>query len=96
MKRANKARNKSRNPSVPRPDPLQLAILAAILHPNFAPKAGLQKAMEFYLEAALFVEELPANFDDLLTVFGTNERKDDRLRKEADQTSACQYVCGEP
>lgn len=86
----NKSRNEGSSESpkdveqitVPSPDPMELAKLAAILLPGSAPKFGLQKAMEFYLEAVLTVSELPPDFDDLLTLYGSAERKKDRTLRE--------------
>ena len=54
--------------TIPSPDPIGPAKLAATLRPNDSPKIAIQKAMEFYLEAVLFLGELPTNFADLLTL----------------------------
>ncbi|MBA3832317.1 MAG: hypothetical protein H0X34_10595 [Chthoniobacterales bacterium] len=67
----------------PRPDPMDLAKLAAMLLPDQAPKVGLELAMRFYFEAVCLSRELPTGFDDLLTAFGSTERKDSRLMREA-------------
>lgn len=46
------------------PEPLELAKLAAILGPELQPRAALEKAMIFYIEAVLFLDELPASFEE--------------------------------
>jgi hypothetical protein len=80
-----KKRKQVQQNTIPLPDPIELAKLAAMLRPDSSPKVAMQKAMEFYVEAVLFAEELPDNFDDLLTSYGSGERKDDRRRRESDE-----------
>jgi len=77
-----KKRKQVQQNTIPSPDPIELAKLAAMLRPDDSPKIAMQKAMEFYLEAVLFAEELPDNFDDLLTWYGSRERKNDRWQRE--------------
>jgi hypothetical protein len=80
-----KKRKQVQQNTIPSPDPIELAKLAAILGPD-SPKVAIQKAMEFYLEAVLFAKELPDNFDDLLTWFGSEERKKERRERESKET----------
>ena len=56
------------------PEPIELAKLAAILRPDFKPKAALKPAMEFYVEAVLFSRELPSTLEEIVTQFGSEER----------------------
>lgn len=60
---------------VPRPEPMQLAKLAAILAPNSQPAAALEMAMQFYVEAAIFARELPSEFDEWVIRFGNEKRR---------------------
>jgi hypothetical protein len=61
--------------NLPKPEPIELAKLAAILRPDFQPKAALKTAMQFYVEAVLFSRELPSTLEELLNQFGSEERQ---------------------
>jgi len=68
------------NSAFPKPKPMELAKLAAVLRPGFRPAEGLHVAMEFYVEAVFFLRELaPASEDDLVAKFGSQKR--DRARR---------------
>ena len=86
MKKPSK-REKLEENTIPSPDPLELAKLAAILVPGHPPEFGMQRAMEFYLEAVLFSREIPSDLDTLLTLYGSARRKEDRMRRRAGETS---------
>jgi len=60
--------------SLPLPEPIELAKLAAILRPGAEPKAALITAMRFYVEAVFFMRELPSTLGELVTQFGSEER----------------------
>jgi len=77
---------KKKQSGFPFPKPMELAKLAAILRPTSEAKAALKTAMEFYLEAVLFSRELPSTVDELLTRFGSDERRRKVQRK------ALQYI----
>jgi hypothetical protein len=73
----NRAENfsvKNKAPKFPLPKPMELAKLAAILRPDFKPKAALEVAMEFYVEALLFSRELPSAFQEVVLQFRSEER----------------------
>ena len=57
------------------PTPMELATLAATLRPDFKPLDAIKTAMEFFLEAKLFVHELPASEDDLIRTYGSEARR---------------------
>ncbi len=67
----------------PRPDPMALATLAAILEPGHPPRDGLGRAMRFYFAAVLFTRELPGDYDDLVGEYGTALRNEERIRRRA-------------
>jgi hypothetical protein len=87
MKKPSKRKKLEEN-TIPCPGPLELATLAAILVPGHPPEFGMQEAMEFYLEAVLFSRELPSDLDGLVTLFGSAQRKADRLRREAEEVTS--------
>jgi hypothetical protein len=66
-----------KKPNFPKPEPIELAKLSAILCPNAEPGAAMKKAMErameFYIEASLFISELPDDSDALMR-YASNER----------------------
>jgi len=57
------------------PTPMELATLAAALRPDFKPLDAIKTAMEYFLEAKLFVRELPAGEDALLREYGSEVRR---------------------
>src|SRR5437867_10666635 len=57
------------------PQPMEFAKLAATLSPDDSPSRALKKAMEFYVEAVLFSDELPADIEGLVRHFGNQERR---------------------
>ncbi|MEI6072784.1 MAG: hypothetical protein WCS31_13400 [Verrucomicrobiae bacterium] len=57
------------------PTPIELATLAATLRPDFKPLDAIKTAMEFFLEAKLFVRELPASEDALIREYGSQVRR---------------------
>ena len=57
------------------PTPMELATLAATLRPDFNPPDALKKAMELFLEATLFVRELPASEDAMVRLYGSEARR---------------------
>ena len=63
--------------------PMELARLAAILRPESRPKAALETAMQFYVEAVLFCREHSAKtFQDLFDAFASDEtQRAQRVRK---------------
>lgn len=66
----------------PIPNPLELAKLAAILSPDSTAKEAMKKAMQFYISAVHFSQELPSNLDDLVDLFGNeDQRTAARLRR---------------
>lgn len=56
----------SANVAIPLPEPVELVKLAAILAPNAEPKAAMERALKFYVEAVCFVRELAEKPDALL------------------------------
>jgi hypothetical protein len=58
----------------PRLEPMQLATLAAILAPN-SPALAMENAMRLYVEAVLFLRELPSDFDEWVRRFGSSKRR---------------------
>ena len=71
-----------KKPNLPRPEPMELATLAAILSPDAETGAALKRAMEramkFYVEASLFVSALPDDSDALMG-YASDERHRDRF-----------------
>jgi hypothetical protein len=67
----------------PLPEPIELAKIAAVLPPSYAPSAAVEKAMELYVEATLFVGELPQDgtVDEFIERFGSEARNNDRIRR---------------
>ena len=70
------------------PTPIELARIAAILQPDplkatFAPKHGLARAMEFYLDAVDLLSEMPVDFETLVERFGSSSLKRKLRNKEA-------------
>ena len=66
---------------------MELAKLAALLRLGPGETMwGLNEAMKFYFEAVLFCGELPENFEDLLTAFGSQRRNDDYDRRMLEPT----------
>jgi hypothetical protein len=79
---------KKKPPKIPLPEPIELAKLAAILHPHlFATlniencadieaAAAVKVAMKVYVEALLFCQESSSmSLDDLITKFGSMKRQ---------------------
>jgi hypothetical protein len=62
-----------KKPNLPKPEPMELATLAAILCPNTKPGVAMKRAMAFYIEASFFVSELPKSFDALIA-YASEER----------------------
>jgi len=82
---------KKKPSKIPLPEPIELAKLAAILHPHlFATlslengvdieaAAALEVAMKVYVEALLFCQESSSmSLDELITKFGSNRRQMER------------------
>lgn len=65
-----------------KPEPMELAKLAAQLAPNDPPSA-MDQAMRFYVEAVLFCRELPSNSDELIKRFGSDQRRVAAIFKDA-------------
>lgn len=66
----------------PLPEAIELAKLAAILKPGLAPAGAMKAAMQFYVEAVLFLRDLPASLDELVKQFGSRERKRAPIRHD--------------
>ena len=78
-----KSARKVAGPKLQLPEPMELAKLAAILRPESQPDAAMQTAMQFYVEAVLFLGEQPSSFESLLERYGSGKRKRALLVKEA-------------
>ena len=65
-----------KKPNLSNPDPIELAKLAAILCPNAEPEVAMKRAMEFYIEATLFVSGLPKSFDALMAYAGEKRKRE--------------------
>src|SRR6266550_4542576 len=66
---------KNKQSGVPKPAAMDLTKLAAILRPDLRPTEALKVAMKFYVEAVLFLRELPFDSeDDLIREFSSEER----------------------
>ena len=69
-----------KKPNFPKPEPIELAHLAAILCPNAEPEVAMMRAMEFYIEATLFVSELPKSFDALMAYAGEKRKREHYIK----------------
>lgn len=66
----------------PKPDPMELAKLGAILAPNRPPLFGLQEAMKFYYAAIGFARKLPSDPDVLFDNYASKKQKERRMLRE--------------
>jgi hypothetical protein len=62
--------------NLPKPEPTELATLAAILCPSAEPEVAMKRAMAFYVEALFFVSELPKNFDAVMAYASENRKRE--------------------
>jgi len=67
---------KKKQSGLAKPAAMDLAKLAAILQPGLRPTEALKVAMKFYVEAVLFLRDLPFDSeDDFIREFGSGERQ---------------------